>query len=113
MNEMQKTAVRVSIAALIALLLVSACRPTPAPPASETYTVTSESTTRPTTALDPSGAAAYVAWVAKDDSLANVYVARLDRPGGSDVSRPVRVNQKNRAEAGHKQAAPHVAVAPE
>lgn len=113
MNEMQKVAMRVGLTALLALLVFSACRPTPALPITDTYTVASESTTRPTTALDARGETAYVAWIAKDDSVTNVYVARLDRRDGSAFSQPVRVNDTPGDAAGHQQAPAQVAVAPD
>lgn len=113
MNEIQSVALRAGIAASIALLFATGCRPATVSETVDTYTVSSESLTRPTTAVELSGARVYVAWVAKDDSIANVYLARLDRPGGSTFSHPVRVNDIPGDAAGHQQAPAQVAVAPD
>lgn len=96
---------------LLALLLLPACRLGQGTPESASFTVATETTGRPTTAVAPAGKTVFVAWTAKTDSLTNVYLARRDA-GKSDFFQPVRVNNRPGDAASHAQAPAQVVVGP-
>ncbi|HET7275756.1 MAG TPA: sialidase family protein [Longimicrobiaceae bacterium] len=66
----------------------------------------------PTIALDSTSGTAFVAWIARTDGTANVYMASSGA-GDSAWSQPVRVNDIPGDAAPHEQAPAQIAVGPE
>ncbi|MFQ5568994.1 MAG: sialidase family protein [Rhodothermales bacterium] len=96
----------------VVLLLGALAGCEPAPPAFTQMTVATGEVGVPTTAVDPQQGTVYWAWFGKEDSLTNVYLARLES-GHETISEPVQVNRLPGNANWHAQAPAQVAVGPE
>ncbi len=95
-------------------LIVGGCAADYAPRMGAVVTIAAEGATNPTTAVDPGGKHAYVAWVGapSEPHRADVWLARVGADGSIE-GQPVRVNTIPGDAAPHEQAPAQVAVGPE
>lgn len=102
------------VAALAAVPVLALARggggDAPRPVAGEAVVVSPAATGNPTAALAPDGTG-WVAWIASEDGVANVFAARLDSAGAAGGA--IRVNDVAGDAAPHEQAPARVAVGPE